>query len=107
MTILQIFILIISIAAVALIIGYFTQRQQKSLAQLTEVYYDNESQQLPEVDIAQQLYDKDLREVTPHTIDKVVQISKRTPPGAVLDIKTVIHPPKSKNKTKTHRTKKQ
>ena len=106
MTILQIIILVISLAAVALAIGYFRQRGQKSLAQLTEVYYDNEIHPTSEADIAQQLYDKDLRPIvpiTPQVVNKVVEISKRVPQGAVLDIKAVANP----TKAKIHRTKKQ
>jgi hypothetical protein len=76
MTILELIILVISLAAVALAIGYIRQRGQKSLAQLTEVYYDNESEQVPEVDIASELYDKDLR---PIVIKEVKEVKSEFP----------------------------
>lgn len=71
MTILELIILVISLAAVALAIGYFRQKGQKSLAQLTEVYYDNESEQVPEVDILHELYDKDLRPIAVKEVKEV------------------------------------
>ncbi len=56
----EIIILIVTIVAIAAAIGAFVTREQKSLKEMTKDYYNNEEAQ-EVVDLAKELYNKDLR----------------------------------------------
>lgn len=62
MTGIEIIILIVVVVIVAGAIGAFVTRDQKSLAELTKDYYNNEEAQ-EVVDLAKELYNKDLRPI--------------------------------------------
>jgi hypothetical protein len=58
----EIIILIVAIVAIAAAIGAFVTREQKSLKEMTKDYYNNEEAQ-EVVDLAKELYNKDLRPI--------------------------------------------
>jgi hypothetical protein len=62
MSIFDIIFLIIAIVLISAVVGVFVTREQKSLKDMTKDYYDNEKAQ-EVVDLAQELYNKDLRPI--------------------------------------------
>jgi outer membrane biosynthesis protein TonB len=62
MTGIEVIILIVVVVIVAGAVGAFLTREQKSLAEMTKDYYNNEEAQ-EVVELAQQLYNKDLRPI--------------------------------------------
>lgn len=76
MTGIEIIILIVVVVIVAGAIGAFVTRDQKSLAELTKDYYNNEEAQ-EVVDLAKELYNKDLRPIVAKKApkkEKVVEV---------------------------------
>lgn len=76
MTGFEIIILIVAVVIVAGAIGAFLTREQKSLAEMTKDYYNNEEAQ-EVVDLAQELYNKDLRPIVAKKApkkEKVVEV---------------------------------
>ena len=71
MTILTSIILIGAIVLVALGIAYNVQKGTKTLEELRANFYDNEAEQ--QAEIAQELYDKDLRPIVAKKAIKEVQ----------------------------------
>lgn len=63
MTAITAIILAVAIVFVALLIGYYLQTGSKTLAEMTKDYYNNEEVQ-EVVELAKELYDKDLRTIT-------------------------------------------
>ena len=62
MTGFEIIILIVAIVVIATLIAGFVTREQKSLKEMTKDYYNNEEAQ-EVVDLAKELYNKDLRPI--------------------------------------------
>lgn len=62
MTGFEIIILIVVVVIVAGAVGAFLTREQKSLAEMTKEYYNNEEAQ-EVVELAKELYNKDLRPI--------------------------------------------
>lgn len=58
----EVIFLIVAIVVIAGAVGAFLTREQKSLKEMTKDYYDNEKAQ-EVVELAQELYNKDLRPV--------------------------------------------
>lgn len=58
----DIIVLIIAITIIAAVVGAFVTREQKSLEEMTKNYHNNEEVQ-EVVDLAQELYNKDLRPI--------------------------------------------
>jgi hypothetical protein len=59
---LDVIFLIVAIVVIAGAVGAFLTREQKSLKEMTKDYYNNEEVQ-EVVDLAQELYNKDLRPI--------------------------------------------
>jgi Na+-transporting methylmalonyl-CoA/oxaloacetate decarboxylase gamma subunit len=68
----EIIILIVAIVAIAAAIGAFVTREQKSLKEMTKDYYNNEEAQ-EVVDLAKELYNKDLRPIVAKKAPKEVK----------------------------------
>jgi hypothetical protein len=95
MTILTSFILVIAIFAVALTVAYNMQRGTKTMQEFKEDYHNNEEIQ-EIVDLAQELYNKDLRPIAPNkkvTTPEVVELSQT--------VEAVLEPAKPKKKENT------
>lgn len=76
MTGIEIIILIVVVVIVAGAIGAFLTRDQKSLAEMTKDYYNNEEAQ-EVVELAKELYNKDLRPIVAKKApkkEKVVEV---------------------------------
>ena len=110
MTILTSIILVVAITAVALFIAYNVQKGTKTLEELRANY--SESEELQEIaELAQELYNKDLRpvtvkktpkkkevtseDITPEVIEKVVEIAKVTPEATPVEVEVVVEAPKT------------
>ena len=59
---LDVIFLIVAIVVIAGAVGAFVTREQKSLKEMTKDYYNNEEAQ-EVVELAQELYNKDLRPI--------------------------------------------
>lgn len=113
MTILTSIILIGAIIAVALFIAYNVQKGTKTLQEFKDDYYNNEEAQ-EVVELAKELYNKDLRpvtvkkapkkekvvEITPEVIEKVVQVAQVTPEVTAVNVEAVVESIKPKKKRK-------
>ena len=75
----DIIVLIIAIVVIAAVVGAFVTREQKSLKEMTKDFYNNEEAQ-EVVDLAKELYNKDLRPVVAKkaTAPKEVKETKET-----------------------------
>ena len=76
MTGFEIIILIVVVVIVAGAVGAFLTREQKSLAEMTKEYYNNEEAQ-ETVELAKELYNKDLRPIVAKKApkkEKVVEV---------------------------------
>lgn len=76
MTGFEIIILIVVVVIVAGAVGAFLTREQKSLAEMTKDYYNNEEAQ-ETVELAKELYNKDLRPIVAKKApkkEKVVEV---------------------------------
>ena len=102
-----------AIIAVALFIAYNVQKGTKTLQEFKDDFYDNE--EIQEVaELAQELYNKDLRpivakkapkkekvvEITPEVIEKVVQVAQVTPEAATVNVEAIVEVVKPKKKKK-------
>ena len=113
MTILTSIILIGAIIAVALFIAYNVQKGTKTLQEFKDDYYNNEEAQ-EVVELAKELYNKDLRpvtvkkapkkekvvEITPEVVEKVVEIAQVTPEATTVNVEVVVESIKPKKKRK-------
>ena len=72
----EIIILIVVVIAIAAAIGAFLTRGQKSLKELTKDYYNNEEAQ-EVVDLAKELYNKDLRPVVEKKAPKKEKVTEQ------------------------------
>ena len=81
MTGFEIIILIVVVVIVAGAIGTFLTREQKSLAEMTKDYYNNEEAQ-EVVELAKELYNKDLRPIVAKKAPKEEKVVK-VPEGIV------------------------
>jgi hypothetical protein len=68
----DIIILIIAIVIIAAVVGAFVTREQKSLKEMTENYYNNEEAQ-EVVELSKELYNKDLRPIVAKKAPKEVK----------------------------------
>ena len=99
MTGIEIIILIGLVVILAAGIGYYMTKDQPSLKEMTKDYYNNEEAQ-EVVDLAKELYNKDLRPIvakkapkkekveeviTPEVVEKAVEIVKATPEPTVVE----------------------
>ncbi len=116
MTILTSIILVVAITAIALFIAYNVQKGTKTLQEFKDDYYDNEEAQ-EVVELAKELYNKDLRPVTvkkapkkekvtsenitPEVIEKVVEIAKVTPEPTTVNVEVVLEQLKKEVSTTT------
>ena len=113
MTILTSIILVVAVVAIALFIAYNVQKGTKTLQEFKDDFYDNE--EIQEVaELAQELYNKDLRpivakkapkkekvvEITPEVIEKVVQVAQVTPEAATVNVEAIVEVVKPKKKKK-------
>jgi FtsZ-interacting cell division protein ZipA len=73
----DIIILIIAIAIIAAVVGAFVTSGQKSLKEMTEDFHNNEEAQ-EIVELAQELYNKDLRPIVAKKAPKEVKEVKET-----------------------------
>lgn len=90
MTILTSIILVGAIVAVALAIAYNVQKGAKTLEELRANYYENE--EIQEVaELAQELYNKDLRPIVAKKAPKTVE---------AITVEAVLEPTKPKKKRK-------
>jgi flagellar basal body-associated protein FliL len=71
----DIIILIIAIVIIAAVVGAFVTNGQKSLKEMTEDYHNNEEAQ-EVVELAQELYNKDLRPIVAKKAPKEVKETK-------------------------------
>ena len=71
----EIIILIIAVAVIAAVIGAFVTNGQKSLKEMTEDYHNNEEAQ-EVVELAKELYNKDLRPIVTKKAPKEVKEAK-------------------------------
>ena len=71
----DIIVLIIAIAIIAAVVGAFVTREQKSLKEMTKDFYNNEEAK-EVVDLAKELYNKDLRPVVAKKAPKEVKETK-------------------------------
>jgi len=71
----DIIVLIIAIVVIAAVVGAFVTREQKSLKEMTKDFYNNEEAQ-EVVDLAKELYNKDLRPVVAKKAPKEVKETK-------------------------------
>ena len=92
MTIIEISTLVGAILAIALGIGYYSQRNHKTLKEMTENYYDNE-QAINNIEVISE-------EITPGVLNKVVKLGKQLPPQAVVDLGPMMEQAKPKKKRK-------
>lgn len=122
MTILTSIILIGAIIGVALFIAYNVQKGTKTLQEFKDDYYNNEEAQ-EVVELAQELYNKDLRPITakkapkkekvveqvetitetitPEVVEKVVEIAQVTPDTTTVNVEAIVEvvkPSKKKRK---------
>ena len=87
----DVIILIITIVVIAAVVGAFVTREQKSLKEMSKDYYNNEEAQ-EVVDLAKELYNKDLRPIV---------AKKATAPKEVKETKSefpIEQPAKKKRK---------
>lgn len=75
MTGFEIIILIVVVVIVAGAVGAFVTREQKSLAEMTKDYYNNEEAQ-EVVELAKELYNKDLRPIVAKKAPKEEKVTK-------------------------------
>ena len=73
----DVIILIITIVVIAAVVGAFVTNGQKSLKEMTEDYHNNEEAQ-EVVELAQELYNKDLRPIVAKKAPKEVKEVKET-----------------------------
>ena len=71
----DVIILIITIVVIAAVVGAFVTNGQKSLKEMTEDYHNNEEAQ-EVVELAQELYNKDLRPIVAKKAPKEVKETK-------------------------------
>jgi FtsZ-interacting cell division protein ZipA len=71
----DIIILIIAIAVIAAVVGAFVTNEQKSLKEMTEDFHNNEEAQ-EVVNLAKELYNKDLRPIVAKKSPKEVKETK-------------------------------
>lgn len=76
MTILTSFILVVAITAIALFIAYNVQKGTKTLQEFKDDYYNNEEAQ-EVVELAKELYNKDLRPITAKKAPKKDKITEQ------------------------------
>lgn len=81
MTGIEIIILIVVVVIVAAAIGAFVTREQKSLAEMTKDYYNNEEAQ-EVIELAKELYNKDLRPIVANKAPKKQKVVE-VPEGIV------------------------
>ena len=79
---LDVIFLIVAIVVIAGAIGAFLTREQKSLAEMTKDYYNNEEAQ-EVVELAQELYNKDLRPIVAKKAPKKEKVEEVIPEGIV------------------------
>lgn len=111
MTILTSIILVVAVVAIALFIAYNMQRGTKALSEF-KADYDNNAEAQELVELAKELYNKDLRPVaprkstkktkavqqvetiaeviTPEVVEKVVEVAKVTPEVAAVDVEALV-----------------
>jgi hypothetical protein len=121
MTILELITLAVAIFAITAFIAYNRQKGTKALSEF-KADYDNNDEAQEVVELAKELYNKDLRPivakkapkktkaveqvetiaevVTPEVVEKVVEIAKVTPETATVNVEAVLEPAKPKKKRK-------
>jgi hypothetical protein len=88
MTGFEIIILIVVVVIIAGAIGAFLTREQKSLAEMTKDYYNNEEAQ-EVVELAQELYNKDLRPIVAKKEPKKEKVTETVVSEATKVVKEV------------------
>jgi len=86
MTGIEVIILIVVIVAGAAAIGYYMTKNHPTLEEMTKDYYDNEQAQ-EVVELAQELYNKDLRPVVAKKAPKQPKQVVSEPTKAVEEVK--------------------
>ena len=109
MTILTSIILVVAVVAIALFIAYNAQRGTKALSEF-KADYDNNAEAQKVVELAKELYNKDLRPIVAKkspkktkAIEQVETIAEVVTPEVVEAVKTVeavVEPAKPKKKRK-------
>jgi hypothetical protein len=79
---LDVIFLIVAIVVIAGAVGAFLTREQKSLKEMTKDYYNNEEAQ-EVVELAQELYNKDLRPIVAKKAPKKEKVEEVIPEGIV------------------------
>ncbi len=83
---LDVIFLIVAIVVIAGAVGAFVTREQKSLKEMTKDYYNNEEAQ-EVVELAQELYNKDLRPIVAKKAPKKEKVEEVIPEGIVEEAK--------------------
>ena len=78
----EIIILIVAIIIIAALVAGFVTKDQKSLKEMTKDYYNNEEAQ-EVVELAQELYNKDLRPIVAKKAPKKEKVEEVIPEGIV------------------------
>lgn len=95
MTGIEIITLIGVVVAVAAAIGYYMTKDHPTLEEMTKDYYNNEEAQ-EVVELAQQLYNKDLRPVVAKKAPKKEKVEEVTPEPTPVQVEAVVEEPVKK-----------
>ncbi len=94
---LDVIFLIVAIVVIAGAVGAFLTREQKSLKEMTKDYYNNEEAQ-EVVELAQELYNKDLRPIVAKKAPKKEKIEEVLPEPTPVQVETVVQEVKKEPK---------